>query len=133
MGNIAPKHILVVDDDPDFLTLLSQRLSSWGYKVSTVDEGEKALELVQEQRPDLILLDIMLPKMKGREVCLRLKQDSKTAGIPVIFLSALGLADHIRAGMDLGAEDYIVKPFQSEELKERIEVCLSRSASRKDG
>ncbi|MBI3322847.1 MAG: response regulator, partial [Candidatus Omnitrophica bacterium] len=71
-------------------------------------------------------LDILMPKMKGREVCARLKADPATAGIPVIFLTALGLPDHIKAGLDLGAEDYIVKPFKAADLKERINVCLLR-------
>jgi len=64
--------------------------------------------------------------MKGRDVCAKLKADPKTQHIPIIFLTALGLADHIRGGMDLGAEDYIVKPFEPEELKERISIVLSR-------
>ena len=85
--------------------------------------------MAEEQLPDLILLDIMMPKMKGREVCARLKANPKTQHIPVIFLTALGLADHIKAGMDLGAEDYIVKPFEPAELKDRITVCLARHSS----
>ena len=67
-----------------------------------------------------------MPKMKGRDVCSRLKADPTTAKIPVIFLTALGLADHVKAGMDLGADDYIVKPFEPAELKERIAICLAR-------
>ena len=67
-----------------------------------------------------------MPKMKGRDVCARLKANPKTQHIPVIFLTALGLADHIRGGMSLGAEDYIIKPFDAVELKERITICLAR-------
>jgi len=71
----------------------------------------------------------MMPKMKGRDVCARLKANPETAPIPVVFLTALGLADHVKAGMDVGAEDYIVKPFQPSELKERIAVCLARHSN----
>ena len=106
---------------------MSRRLVSWGYDALAADSGEEGLRIAQEQVPDLILLDIMMPKMKGRDVCQQLKQHPKTQKIPVIFLTALGLADHVRAGMDLGAADYIVKPFEPAELKDRIAVCLARA------
>ena len=122
------KRILVIDDTKDILLVVGRRLQSWGYEAITTDSGEEGLGIAQERLPDLILLDIMMPKMKGRDVCARLKADPKTQHIPVIFLTALGLADHIKAGMDLGAEDYIVKPFEPAELKERIEILLSRHA-----
>lgn len=120
------RRILIVDDTRDVLQVVSRRLESWGYQAVTADSGEEGIRLAEEHVPDLILLDIMMPKMKGREVCARLKANPKTQHIPVIFLTALGLADHVKAGMDLGAEDYIVKPFEPAELKERIEVCLLR-------
>ena len=123
------KRILVVDDTKDVLQVVSRRLQSWGYEAITADSGEEGLRAAEEQVPDLILLDIMMPKLKGREVCARLKANPKTQNIPVIFLTALGLADHVKAGMDLGAEDYIVKPFEPAELKDRIAVCLARHES----
>ena len=122
----AGKRILMVDDSKDILQVVSQRLKSWGYDVVAANNGEEGLRLAGELMPDLILLDIMMPKMKGRDVCARLKADPKTKAIPVIFLTALGLADHVKAGLDLGAEDYIVKPFEPEELRDRIRVCLLR-------
>ena len=122
----ARQTILIVDDTPDLLQVLSRRLESWGYKALTSGNGEEALEIADRQPLDLILLDIMMPKMKGREVCARLKANPKTKHIPVIFLTALGLSDHVKAGMDIGAEDYIVKPFEPAELKKRIRVCLAR-------
>ena len=125
-GAPRPKRILLVDDTEDILLVVSRRLTSWGYEAFTASSGEEGLKLAEEHVPDLILLDIMMPKMKGRDVCARLKADPKTAKIPVIFLTALGLADHIKAGMDLGAEDYIVKPFEPAELKKRIAVVLLR-------
>ena len=120
------KRILIVDDTKDILAVVSRRLMSWGYEPLTADSGEEGLKIADEKLPDLILLDIMMPKMKGRDVCAKLKANPKTQHIPVIFLTALGLADHIKAGMDLGAEDYIVKPFEPAELKERIAIALAR-------
>ena len=120
------KKVLVVDDTKDILVVVSKRLQSWGYDPLTADSGEEGLRIALEQVPDLILLDIMMPKMKGRDVCAKLKADPKTEKIPVIFLTALGLADHIKAGMDLGADDYIVKPFEPADLKARIAVVLAR-------
>ncbi len=123
------KRILVVDDTKDILQVVSRRLGSWGYEVITAESGEEGLRMAEEQLPDLVLLDTMMPKMKGREVCARLKANPKTQQIPIIFLTALGLADHIKAGMDLGAEDYILMPFEPAELKERIAICLARHDS----
>ncbi len=127
----AQKKILIVDDTKDILLVVSRRLESWGYKAFTADSGEEGLRVAETELPDLILLDIMMPKMKGRDVCARLKANPATQEIPVIFLTALGLADHIKAGMDLGAEDYIVKPFEPSELKERLAVCFERVRQRK--
>ncbi len=118
--------ILVVDDEELLLKSVKHRLEREGFQVLTAATGEDGLKAAQEQRPDLVLLDIMLPKLKGREVCARLKANPATADIPVIFLTALGLADHVQGGMAAGAEDYIIKPFQAEELTERIIVCLAR-------
>ena len=126
MDPMPKKRILIVDDSADIRQVLSRRLMSWGYEPVTAESGEEALLIVEDQRPDLILLDIMMPKLKGRGVCARLKANPKTQHIPVIFLTALGLADHIKAGLDVGAEDYIVKPFEPAELKDRITVCLAR-------
>ena len=120
------KTILAVDDDASTRKILAFRLKQAGYRVLTAESGEEGLRLAEQERPDLILLDIMMPKMKGRDVCARLKASPATARIPVIFLTALGLPDHIKGGMDLGADDYLVKPFQAAELKERIAVCLAR-------
>ena len=122
----TPKRILIVDDTKDILLVLARRLKSWGYEALTADSGEEGLKIIREQKPDLVLLDIMMPKMKGRDVCSLIKANPETARIPVIFLTALGLADHVKAGMELGADDYLVKPFEPEELKERIMIVLAR-------
>ena len=118
--------ILLVDDDPNIRKILSRQLEHWGYRVVTAASGEEGVIRARTDAPALILLDTMMPKMKGREACAALKADPKTQGIPVIFLTALGLADHIQAGMELGAEDYVVKPFRPDDLRERIKVCLLR-------
>ena len=118
--------ILLIDDEPDILEVIRFRLEREGYRMFTAMSGEEGLQLAEAELPDLILLDIMMPKMKGRDVCACLKANPKTQHIPVIFLTALNLADHIKAGMDLGAEDYIVKPFEPALLKERITVILAR-------
>ncbi len=118
--------LLVVDDEPDFLRLMTQRLTSWGYEALTATSASEGWRLAKEQLPDLILLDVMMPKMKGRELCELLKAHPQTRDIPVMLLTALGLPDHIKAGLDAGAEDYLVKPFDPEDLKDRIKVCLQR-------
>ena len=121
--------ILLIDDELSIRKTLGRRLERDGFRVITAESGEEGLRIAEEQLPDLVLLDIMMPKMKGRDVCARLKANPKTQHIPVIFLTALGLADHIKAGLDLGAEDYIVKPFEPAELKERIAIVLARHDS----
>ena len=122
--NERKKRILIVDDEVEILVLLSRRLQSWGYEVLTAATGEDALRMAEEKRPDLILLDIVMPEMVGRDVCLRLKSHPKTSSIPVVFLTALGMPEQVEAGICVGANDYIVKPFEARELKERIEACF---------
>jgi len=118
--------ILVVDDTPVILKMLSKQLEHWGYRVVTAASGEEGLQRAETERPDLILLDILMPKMKGREVCARLKVNPATKDIPVMFLTALGLGEYVRAGLDVGGDDYIIKPFRPTYLRERIRVCLLR-------
>lgn len=122
--NERRKRILVVDDEVEILVLLSRRLQSWGYEVLTAATGEDALKMAEEKRPDLILLDIVMPEMGGRDVCLRFKSHPKTSHIPVVFLTALGMPEQVEAGIGVGANDYIVKPFEPRELRERIEACF---------
>ena len=118
--------ILLIDDEPDILKTIGRRLEQEGFTVLTAGSGEEGLRIAQEQGVDLALLDIMMPKMKGRDVCAKLKDDPRTAHIPVIFLTALGLPDHVKAGLDLGADDYLIKPCDPRELKMRITICLAR-------
>lgn len=121
--------ILVVDDDPDIMKMLPVHLDQWGYRPLTAQTAEQGLAMAAAHRPALILLDMLMPKMKGREFCQRLRQAPETAPIPVIFLTALGHDDYVRAGFEAGAEDYVTKPFDPAYLRERIRVCLLKQAS----
>jgi len=123
--------ILIVDDNPTNLEVLSETLTRSGYQVSVAIDGESAIEQVKYHLPSLILLDIMMPGIDGFETCRRLKQNSASRDIPVIFMTALADTDHKVKGFSLGAIDYITKPFQREEVLARIEVqirlqCLSK-------
>jgi len=121
--------VLVVDDTPDNLSLMSGLLSS-RYTVKVAPNGDKALKIAHsDNRPDLILLDIMMPDMDGHEVCRRLKQDPATADIPVIFLTAKTQVEDVQAGFSLGAVDYITKPVSPPILMARVRTHLQLKAS----
>jgi two-component system, OmpR family, phosphate regulon response regulator PhoB len=118
--------ILVVDDEQDSVDLIAYNLQKAGYKTLTANDGLAALDRARDNLPALILLDLMLPHMEGTEVCKQLKADSKTAQIPVIMLTAK--ADEVDrvVGLELGADDYITKPFSPRELLLRIKLILRR-------
>lgn len=125
---MTQKSILVVEDNLETRELLSYNLKGAGYAVRTAGDAVKALELATRARPDLVLLDVMLPGgMDGLEVCRRLKQDERTRGVPVIMLTALGDEVDRIVGLELGAEDYVPKPFSPRELLLRIKAVLRRS------
>ncbi len=119
-------HILVVEDEDALSTLLQYNLDKEGYDVVVAADGEEALTLVSERLPDIIVLDWMLPKISGIEVCRRLRQRAESRNVPIIMLTARGEeSDRIR-GLDTGADDYIVKPFAMSELSARIRAVLRR-------
>ncbi|MEE2525462.1 phosphate regulon transcriptional regulator PhoB [Hyphobacterium sp. HN65] len=119
-------HILVVEDEDALSTLLQYNLEKEGYHVSVAGDGEEALMLAEESVPDLVLVDWMLPKLSGIEVCRRLRNRSETRNVPIIMLTARGEeADRIR-GLDTGADDYVVKPFSMTELSARIRAVMRR-------
>ncbi|MET0271653.1 MAG: phosphate regulon transcriptional regulator PhoB [Phenylobacterium sp.] len=123
---MAQPHILVVEDEDSLATLLQYNLEKEGYTVGVASDGEEALLLVDERLPDLIVLDWMLPKISGIEVCRRLRQRPETKNAPIIMLTARGEeTDRIR-GLDTGADDYVVKPFSMTELAARIRAVLRR-------
>jgi DNA-binding response OmpR family regulator len=112
--------ILIVDDDPFNLDLLEQELTDHSYTIERANDGEEALKKVESFLPDVILLDYMMPKMNGIEVVKRLKQDERHKGVPVILLTAKGSQEDKVRGLDAGADDYVVKPFDSFELLARV-------------
>jgi len=119
-------HILVVEDEDSLATLLQYNLQKEGYDVALAGDGEEALLLVDERLPDLVVLDWMLPKVSGIEVCRRLRQRNETRNLPIVMLTARGEeTDRVR-GLDTGADDYVVKPFSMTELTARIRAVLRR-------
>lgn len=119
--------ILVVDDEPDILSVLVYHLSRDGYRVTTAVNGRGALATAETERPDLIILDLMLPEMDGYEVLQRLRQDERTQSIPVILLTARREEEERVKGFEVGADDYITKPFSARELALRVEALLRRA------
>ncbi|MDP1630884.1 MAG: phosphate regulon transcriptional regulator PhoB [Caulobacter sp.] len=118
--------VLVVEDEDALATLLQYNLEKEGYRVVLAGDGEEALILVQEQQPDLVVLDWMLPKVSGIEVCRRLRQRPESRNLPILMLTARGEeSDRVR-GLDTGADDYVVKPFAMSELTARIRAVLRR-------
>jgi two-component system alkaline phosphatase synthesis response regulator PhoP len=118
--------ILIVDDEEDILELLKYNLSREGYKVSCAASGEETLRAVRSQIPDLILLDLMLPGIDGLEVARQLKNDVKTRDVPIVMLTAKGEEADIVTGLELGADDYITKPFSPRVLVARVKAVLRR-------
>lgn len=119
-----PKKILVIDDQPDNVFLLKDRLNKEGINVLSAFNGENGIKLAEEEQPDLILLDVMMPDMDGFEVCSKISDSKKTKHIPIIMLTALNSADDIQKGFNSGAFDYIKKPYSKVELLARIKSAL---------
>ena len=119
-----PQDILIVDDNPNNLEVLSESLSREGFRIAVALDGESALEQVAYHKPELILLDVMMPGIDGFEICRRLKEDPGTHDIPVIFMTALSDTENKVEGLSLGAIDYITKPFQQEEVIARVKIHL---------
>lgn len=126
-------NILIVEDEPDLLELLRYNLVREGYHVQVADTGEEGLRLARATPPDLLLLDLMLPGMDGLEVCRTLKSRPGTADIPIIMLTARGEESDIVRGLELGADDYVTKPFSPRVLLARIKLVLRRGQAEPDG
>jgi two-component system phosphate regulon response regulator PhoB len=120
------ERILVVDDEEDLLELVNYNLSKDGYRVRCVATGEEALAEARQTLPDLIVLDVLLPAVDGLEVCRRLKADSRTQHIPIVMLTAKGEESDMVAGLELGADDYVTKPFSPRVLLARVKTILRR-------
>jgi len=127
------QRILVVDDEPDLLELVRVNLAQAGFEVETASKGREALECVRRSAPDLIVLDLMLPDIQGTDVCRELRTDPEFAGLPIIMLTAR--ADEVDrvVGFELGADDYVTKPFSPRELTLRVRAILRRRSRQIDG
>ena len=119
--------ILIVEDEANIVELISIRLERLGHHVDSADNGIAAVDIARETKPDLILLDVMIPQLNGFEVLQRLKADPTTAAIPVLMLTARGHQHDIVAGLEGGADDYIIKPFSFPELIARVSTALARA------
>ncbi|OGV34771.1 MAG: DNA-binding response regulator [Lentisphaerae bacterium GWF2_45_14] len=129
---MAKENILVVEDEEDIQELISYNLNREGYSTICVGTGEEGLEKIRQIMPDLVLLDLMLPGLDGLRVCKILKNDSKTAHIPIIMVTAKGEEADIVAGLEMGAEDYIPKPFSTKVLVARVRSALRRGEPQED-
>ena len=120
-------NILIADDEPNQLELMSFNLSNAGYSIIKASNGKEAMELIENHSPDLIILDWMMPKMSGIDVCRTLRSRSETKQIPIIILSARSEDSDKSLGLDTGADDYISKPFSPKELISRVKALLRRA------
>ena len=118
--------VLAADDDEDILGLVAFRLERAGYTVIVARDGEEALELAITQRPDLAVLDVMMPKLDGFEVTRRLRAHEATSRMPIIMLTARSQEADVQQGFDAGADDYLRKPFSPDELRARVHAILGR-------
>lgn len=119
-----PKRILVVDDEPQLVEVVKMRLEANGYQIITAYDGQEALEKARKERPDLIILDLMLPKVDGYKVCRMLKFDEKYKNIPVILFSARAQDSDQKLGLEVGADAYIIKPFEPVALLAKIKELI---------
>ena len=120
-------NILLVEDEKSIVTLIKYNLEKEGFKVFSTETGEEALKIIKEKTPDIILLDWMLPDLSGIDVCRQIKKDKKFKNIPVLILTAKGEPDDKIKGFEVGADDYLTKPFNNKELLLRIKSLIKRS------
>jgi DNA-binding response OmpR family regulator len=118
--------ILIAEDERDIRDLITYTLHFAGYEVVAANNGEEAIQLTRQEMPDLILLDVRMPRKTGYEACRAIKADEKTKDIPVMFLSAKGQESEIQAGMEAGAVEYLIKPFSPDQLTTRVQAVLAK-------
>lgn len=123
----AKRRILIVDDEADLVELVSYNLKKEGFAVDAANDGESALKKIRREGYDLLVLDLMLPGLQGLEMCRIIRNDQKTAGLPVIMLTAKGEEVDKILGLEIGADDYVTKPFSPKELIARIKAVLRRT------
>lgn len=129
---MGKENILIVEDDKHIAKLVKYNLEKDGFKCTSSSNGEEALKILDKERVDLVVLDLMLPGIDGLEVCKRAKQEKKTKNTPIIILTAKGEEVDRIVGFELGADDYMVKPFSPRELVLRVKAIIKRSTSNKD-
>jgi two-component system phosphate regulon response regulator PhoB len=120
--------VLIVDDDPELRLLARRALDKDGHSIREATDGAQGLERIADWRPDLVVLDLVMPEMDGLEVLRRLRSEPATKRLPVLVLTAHGDETSTRAGFDLGATDYLTKPFSMPQLAARVRACLARAA-----
>lgn len=118
--------IVIAEDEPDIRELIAFTLRFAGYEVITGSNGEEGYQLTRTERPDLVMLDVRMPKLTGYEACKRIKSEPELADIPVIFLSAKGQENEIEQGLAAGAEEYLLKPFALDQLVDRVKAVLAK-------
>lgn len=123
---MTKEHIVVVEDEEDILELLRYHLTREGYSVTAANNGEQALKIIAQKTPALVLLDLMLPGLNGLEICRSLKKDPQTAAIPIMMVTAKNEESDVVIGLELGADDYIMKPFSMKVLLARVHTVLRR-------
>jgi len=124
---MPPATVLVVDDDPVILKLLEVNFEMEGFQVVRAADGAEGLERAREVLPDIVVLDVMMPRMTGYEVAKALREDDQTAHIPIIFVTARAQSSDVERGMELGVEDYVTKPFDPLDLIDRVNNLLART------
>ena len=130
---MSKQRIVVIEDEPDILEILTYNLKREGFSVKACLDGAKGLTLIQQQLPDLVLLDIMLPGLSGLEICRSLKNNPLTQHICVIMVTAKGSESDVVTGLELGADDYVSKPFSPKELVARVSAVLRRASAETQG
>jgi phosphate regulon transcriptional regulator PhoB len=130
---VSTKEILIVDDEPDIVELVSYNLRKEGFSVSSASDGEEALGRIRKGKFDLVVLDLMLPGIQGMELCRILRKNPETESLPIVMLTAKGEATDKVIGLEIGADDYLAKPFSPRELIARIKAVLRRTAGKPAG
>jgi two-component system alkaline phosphatase synthesis response regulator PhoP len=126
------KKIVLVEDEKEIAGLVIHYLSKEGYSVKSSQDGFRGLQLIQQERPDLVILDLMLPELDGLEICKKLRADPRSSALPIIMLTAKAEETDKIIGLELGADDYIVKPFSPKELVARVKAVLRRKGRQKE-
>lgn len=119
------QRVLIVDDEPNILISVEYLMKQAGFEVSVAKDGEEALERIRSDRPDLVVLDVMMPKLNGLEVCERVRADPQLAGMRILMLTAKGREPEMKKGLGLGADDYVTKPFSTRDLVMRVKSLLA--------